>query len=220
MREPAYRYLDLAALGPQERYKLLIGAIVPRPIAFVSSVNAKGQANLAPFSFFMGVGADPPALAISPMRRGDGSPKDTLRNLEETGEFVVNFVSYALREAMNWASADWPPDVDEFAVSGLTPLPSVRVRPPRVAESPLHFECRVLHILPIGKGPLSGTLVVGEVLAAHVHPALYEEGRIRLEAYDPIGRLGGSAYVRVRTDVFELPRPDPEAIATYLQRNR
>jgi flavin reductase (DIM6/NTAB) family NADH-FMN oxidoreductase RutF len=215
-----HRLLELSRMDVQERYKLLIGSIVPRPIALVSTVNREGQPNLAPFSFFMGVGANPPAVAISPMRRGDGSRKDTLRNIEETGQFVVNCISFALAEAMNRASADWPQEVDEFAVSELTPIESLRVRPPRVAESPIQFECQLLHLLPIGEGPLSGTLVVGQVLVAHVREELYEEGRIRLEAYDPIGRLGGSAYVRVRTDVFELPRPGPEIISTYFKAER
>ena len=153
--------IDPATIDTRTTYKLMIGMIVPRPIAFVSTVSAAGVLNLAPFSFFTGLGANPPAVCFCPSNRADGSHKDTLVNIEATGEFVVNMVSEAIAEQMNLTSGEYPPDVDEFALSGLTPTPSQAVKPPRVRESPAAMECRLLQVVRISPLPDGGNLVIG-----------------------------------------------------------
>ena len=150
----------------QSIYKLLIGCVVPRPIAWVSSISAEAIANVAPFSFFMAVCNDPPTLAFSSGRR-EGSKKDTVQNIEYTRDFVVNMVDDALAEQMNLTSGEYPPDVDEFALTGLTAAASIKVKAPRVAEAPISMECRVVQMLPVGHGPHS--LVLGEIFYFHIH---------------------------------------------------
>jgi flavin reductase (DIM6/NTAB) family NADH-FMN oxidoreductase RutF len=195
--------LDPQTLASNDIYKLLIGCVVPRPIAWVSSVDADGVANVAPFSFFMGVCGDPPTLAFSSGRR-QGAKKDTLSNLEHTGDFVVNIVDDALAEQMNLSAGDYAPDVDEFALTGLTAAPGVKVQAPRVAESPVNMECRVVQIIPVGRGPHS--LVLGEIVYFHVRDDLYHHGRIDQHALRPVGRLAGQLYTHVH-DIFEMIRP-------------
>lgn len=136
-------------------YKLMVGLIVPRPIAFVSTISADGVRNLAPFSFFTGISANPPVICFSPMVRGtDGSRKDTLRNVEAVKEFVVNVVSEEFAEKMNVCSTEFPADVDEFEMSGLTPVASDLVKPPRVQESHISMECRLVEIVEVSSKPL------------------------------------------------------------------
>lgn len=199
--------LDPAALGEAAAYKLLIGCVVPRPIAWVSTVDAAGVRNLAPFSFFMGVCGDPPTIAFSSGPR-DGGRKDTVRNAEASGEFVVNVVDDAHAEAMNASSGEYPPEVDEFVVAGLEAAPGVRVRAPRVATAPIVLECRVAQIVRVGHGPHS--VVFGEVVYMHVRDDLYQPatGRIDVAALHPVGRLAGHLYSRTH-DVFEMKRPNP-----------
>ncbi|HET7010719.1 MAG TPA: flavin reductase family protein [Anaerolineales bacterium] len=207
--------MDIAAdaLPWSTVYKLLIGAVVPRPIGWISTLDEGGRRNLAPFSFFNAVSAKPPHVVFSPMiRETDAGVKDTLANLRATGEFVVNIVTEALAQAMNITSTEFPADVDEFEAAGLTAAPSRIVRPPRVAESPVHFECRVAHLLELGDGPGGSTLVVGRVVHVHVDPSVLLDGdKIDLDRLRPIGRLSGAAYCRV-TDRFEMKRP-PSQIA-------
>jgi flavin reductase (DIM6/NTAB) family NADH-FMN oxidoreductase RutF len=192
---------------PANIYKLMVGAIVPRPIAFVSSLSAEGVPNLAPFSFFTGISANPPVVCFSPMIRGsDGLSKDTLRNIEETREFVVNIVSEDFAQQMNACSAEFPPDVNEFTVSGLTPVPSEVVRPPRVKESRIHMECRAMLVVHVSAKPLGGSLVMGEVLRFHVDDALFSDYKVDPDLLRAIGRMGGPTYSRT-TDRFEMPRP-------------
>jgi flavin reductase (DIM6/NTAB) family NADH-FMN oxidoreductase RutF len=200
--------LDPAALSQTDNYKLMIGAIVPRPIAFVSTVSPEGLLNVAPFSFFNGVCSNPPTLLFTTVRRSsDGQKKDTLTNIEATQEFVVNVVSEAMAVPMNQASAEYPPDVSEFDACGLTPAPSSHVRPAGVAESPVRMECRLLQVVHIGNdAPGSGDIVIGQIVAYHLRADVYAQGRVSLEALRPIGRLAGAAYCRV-TDVFTLERP-------------
>ena len=197
-------------LPHQSIYKLLTGAILPRPIGWVSTVDADGRPNLAPFSFFNAVCSNPPTVVFCPMIRSlDGKTKDTLNNVRATNEFVVNIVSEDLAEAMNLSSVEAPPDVSEFEFARVTAEPSVTVRPPRVKESRVHFECRVRQIVEIGSEPGGGCLVIGEVLHIHVDDTVLTGGdKILLAALKPIGRLAGGGYVRV-TDVFELERPKP-----------
>jgi flavin reductase (DIM6/NTAB) family NADH-FMN oxidoreductase RutF len=200
-------------LDPETRpwssvYKILIGAIVPRPIGWISTVDANGRRNLAPFSFFNAVSGRPPHVVFSPMiRETDTGEKDTLRNVRATGEFVVNIVTEALAQAMNLTSTELPPEIDEFDLAGLTATPSVAVRAPRVAESPIHLECRVAHLWEIGDTPGAATLVVGRVVHLHVDSSvLLGEDKIDLARLQPIGRLSGAGYCRV-TDVFDMARP-------------
>ena len=188
-------------------YKLMVGAIVPRPIAFVSTVSPAGVLNLAPFSFFTGISANPPVICFSPMVRGsDGRRKDTLCNIEATREFVVNIVSEDFAQAMNTCSAEFPPEVDEFCESGLTPIASDLVRPPRVAESRINMECRLVQIVHVSPKPLGGSLVIGEIVRFHVADELFQEYRIDPDKLRAIGRMGGPTYTRT-TDRFEMERP-------------
>ena len=196
------------ALSRRSLYKILIGSIVPRPIGWISTVNAGGQPNLAPFSFFNVVCPKPPTVLFCPMIRGtDGKAKDTLNNVKATGEFVVNIVSENLAAAMVASSVEIAPEVNEFELTGLATAPSIVVRPPRVAESLIHFECKLSQMIEIGNQPGGGSVVLGEIVHLHVDErVLFGEDKIDLAALKPIGRLAGSAYVRV-TDIYEMERP-------------
>ena len=199
--------VDPGAADPRNIYKLMIGTIVPRPIAIVSSLSADGIRNLAPYSFFTGISANPPVICFSPMvRSSDGKHKDTLNNIEATREFVVNIVSEEFAEKMNLCSGEYPPEVDEFQVSGLTPVPSDLVKPARVAESHVNMECRLLQIVRVSEKLLGGSLVLGEVVRFHVDDALFDDFRIDPAKLRAIGRMGGTSYART-TDLFDLRRP-------------
>jgi len=199
--------IDPEAAGPQNIYKLMVGVIVPRPIAFVSTVDSEGNRNLAPFSFFTAVSANPPVIAFSPLVRGsDSNRKDTLRNIEATGEFVVNIVSEDFGEAMNRTAPEYPPEVDEFEIAGLTPLASELVRPPRVAESRIHMECRLVQVVQVSTKPLGGSIVLGEVLRFHVADELFDNYKIDPDKLRAIARMGGPTYART-TDRFQMERP-------------
>jgi flavin reductase (DIM6/NTAB) family NADH-FMN oxidoreductase RutF len=196
---------DPQIVAPQSIYKLLIGCVVPRPIAWVSSLSEDTVPNLAPFSFFMAVCNNPPTLAFSSGRRED-KKKDTVRNIEYTQDFVVNLVDDALAEQMNLTSGEYPPEVDEFALTGLTAAPGIKVKAPRVVEAPISMECRVVQILPVGHGPHS--LVLGEIVYFHIRDDLYNPstGRIDMHRLHPVGRLAGNLYTHVH-DIFEMKRP-------------
>jgi flavin reductase (DIM6/NTAB) family NADH-FMN oxidoreductase RutF len=201
---------DPAALPGSTPYRLLISMIVPRPIAFVSTRSLEGRLNLAPFSFFMGVAGEPPLLALSVSTRA-GEPKDTARNLLETGEFVVNAATEDLAEAVNLASGDWPEDVDEFALTHLTPAPSMRVAPPRVLEAAFSLECRTHTVVPLGAAPTDTRLIIGEVVWMHVKDEVLEPGSETPRLVDatrlkPIARLGRNLYTRLG-EVFAADRP-------------
>jgi flavin reductase (DIM6/NTAB) family NADH-FMN oxidoreductase RutF len=199
--------LDPAALAARDVYRLMIGVITPRPIAWVSTVSPGGVTNLAPFSFFAGVSANPPTIVFSPVNRADGSKKDTVLNIEASGEFVVNIVSYAAREAMNATSEELPYEVSEIDRAGVATLPSERVRPPRVAEAPVQLECVLHQLVPVGAGPLAANLIIGRIVLIHVvDRALDDKGRVDPRVLDTIGRMGGTSYART-TDLFSLPRP-------------
>jgi flavin reductase (DIM6/NTAB) family NADH-FMN oxidoreductase RutF len=185
----------------------MVGAIVPRPIAFVSSLSADGVRNLAPFSFFTAISANPPVICFSPLVRGtDGSLKDTLRNIRETGEFVVNIVSESFAPQMNICSAEYPREVDEFLKSGLTPVASEIVKPPRVKESMVNMECTLVQIIEISAKPLGGSLVIGEVRRFHVQDEVGDQFKIDPDRLRAIGRMGGATYART-TDRFDMERP-------------
>jgi flavin reductase (DIM6/NTAB) family NADH-FMN oxidoreductase RutF len=199
---------DPAALPWKSVYKLLTGSVVPRPIAWVSTVDPTDAANLAPFSFFSVVSSRPPIVAFTAgVRSTDLGQKDTLRNIRATGEFVVNIVTEPLAEAMNLTSTEFPPGVDEFQAAGLTAVPSTAVAPPRVAESPIHFECRLHQIVDVGPEPGGGALILGQVVHIHVDPSvLLGEDKIDIGKLRPIGRLAGADYCRT-ADVFQMVRP-------------
>lgn len=201
--------IDPADLKPQEFYRLLNSAVAPRPIAFVSTVSAGGYVNLAPFSFFNVFGFNPPLLVFSPTRNRHGHKKHSLLNVEEVPEVVINVVSHPMVEQTSLASAEFDRHVSEFAKAGFTEMPSERVRPPRVAESPVAFECVVRQLLPVGEGPGAGTLVICEVVLAHVNEAiLTANGTVDPHRIDLVGRLGGDWYVRASHDaLFEVARP-------------
>jgi flavin reductase (DIM6/NTAB) family NADH-FMN oxidoreductase RutF len=198
--------LDPRTMKPESTYKLLIGCVVPRPIAWVSTVDADGVNNLAPFSFFMGVCQEPPTIAFSSGPRAQDR-KDTVRNAELTEDFVVNVVDDDRAEQMNLTSGEYPPAIDEFALTGLTAAPSVRVRAPRVLEAPVSLECRLSRIIPVGRGPHS--LVLGEIVYFHVRDDVYDRatGRVDIGRLRPVGRLAGHQYARIH-DIFEMKRPD------------
>ena len=198
--------IDPAATDPREIAKLLVGAVVPRPIAFVSTISAAGVSNLAPFSYFTVVSANPPVICFAPIVRRDGSRKDTLLNIEATGEFVVNVVSEDFGAQMNLCSGEYPPEVDEFAVSGLTPVASDLVKPPRVKESRVNMECRLVQVIHVSAKPGGGSLVLGEVVRFHVDNAIVSNNAIDPDKLRPIGRMGGPTYVRT-TDRFDMERP-------------
>jgi len=189
--------------------RVLTGVVVPRPIAFVSTMSASGLVNLSPFSFFNAVAYDPPTLVFSCSKYAAGWPdkkKDTLANIEETGEFVVNVVVDDIAEAMNQTAAEYPTEVNEFEVAGLTPAPSDLVRPPRVAESPVNMECRLVQVVPIGEGRHQHGLVIGEIVLLHIRDDIISGHRINHQKLRPTGRLAGNMYCHTG-DVFELPRP-------------
>jgi flavin reductase (DIM6/NTAB) family NADH-FMN oxidoreductase RutF len=203
--------LDPADCQPRQIYKLMTGIIVPRPVAIVSTVDKNGAANLAPFSFFTGIGSNPPSVLFCPVIRAAGAAgndmrKDTLRNVEETGVFVVNVVSEAIAAAANATAAEVAPDVDEFVLSGLTPAPSQAVRPARVAESPAQMECRLLQVIYTSREPGAGVVVLGEVVRFHVREDLLEDFRVDASRLDAVGRMAGNTWVRTRGR-FELVRP-------------
>jgi flavin reductase (DIM6/NTAB) family NADH-FMN oxidoreductase RutF len=203
--------VDPAATDYQSVYKLLIGSVVPRPIAFVSTISPEGTFNVAPFSFFAVASANPPILVFNPSLRGnpDGPGehrKDTLRNITTAREFVVNIVSEEFAAKMNLCSGDYPSEVDEFQVTGLTPVPSDLVRAPRVAESHVNMECRLLYTLSMSGLVSGGNLVFGEVIRFHVDDALFQNYRIDPDKLRAIGRMGGASYTRTR-DRFDMIRP-------------
>jgi flavin reductase (DIM6/NTAB) family NADH-FMN oxidoreductase RutF len=201
---------DPAVCEQRQTYKLMTGIIVPRPVALVSTVDSSGNVNLAPFSFFSGVGSAPPTVLFCPaLRAKPGEPpqrKDTLRNVEETGEFVINIVSDAISAKANTAAAEVAPEVDEFQLARLTPLASKVVRPPRVAESPAQMECRLLQVIYTSHIPAGGVIVLGEVLRFHVREDLVEDFRVDPAGLDAVGRMAGNTWVRTR-DRIELIRP-------------
>jgi flavin reductase (DIM6/NTAB) family NADH-FMN oxidoreductase RutF len=211
-------------LAHREFYGLLLSAVGPRPIAWVSSLSASGRPNLAPFSFFNAVCANPPLLAFAPSMRlprksetaiaysaghPAGMPKDTLRNIRETGEFVINVVTFELAEVMNLTSGDYDATISEFEVAKVASAPSKVVRPRRVAESPVSFECKLHQILDFNAGPEGGSLVIGEIVSIHVDERHLKEGRLDRNSLDLIGRMGGMQYTRT-AQRFEMVRPKVE----------
>ncbi len=201
-----------AEISHSELYSIMLNSVAPRPIAWVSTASAAGEFNLAPFSFFNAVCIDPPLLAFAPAFRqsqvdiGSGVAKDTLRNVRETKEFVVNLVTYELAEAMNVTSGEYDATVNEFDLAKVSPQPSTMVRPPRVGESPVSFECTLHQILEFSPAPTSSSLVIGRIVAIHVNDAHLKDGKLDRNSLDLIGRMGGMQYTRTQQR-FEMVRP-------------
>ncbi|MBN4664592.1 flavin reductase family protein [Pandoraea nosoerga] len=201
--------LDPAALDEASLYNFMMSTILPRPVAWISTIDALGRTNLAPYAYFMGVCCVPmtvlfcPVVPPPPLRK-----KDTLRNIEAVPEFVVNMASAACIEAVNLSAAPLPPGESEFDLTGVTPVPSSRVKPPRVKEAAVAFECRVRDIIEISAAPGGGWVVLGTVLAAHVEDTLLDPVtyQVDLKALRPVGRLGGGAFVNAASDTFTLTR--------------
>ena len=202
-------YLDAREISSRDAYRLLISSVVPRPIGWVSTVSGDDVGNLAPFSFFMAATGNPPTVVLSTSFR-EGEPKDTLANVKQIPEFVLNVVSEDVAEAMNATSEEFPADVDELVAAGLTAVPSSRVRPVRVAEAPITMECKVVQLVPVGDPTTGSTLIIGEVLAWHVRDDVFdgERMRIRMDQLRAVGRMAGDGYCRTR-DQFEMIRPNP-----------
>ncbi|MEO0340570.1 MAG: flavin reductase family protein, partial [Bacteroidota bacterium] len=191
-------------------YHLLSGAVAPRPICFASTVDAEGNVNLSPYSFFNVFSSKPPMLIFSPVRKGrDNTTKDTHKNILQTKEVVINMVNFPIVEQMSLTSTSYPAEVNEFVKAGLTEIPSEKVRPPRVAESPVSFECVVDDVMELGSGPGAGNLVLARVVLIHVQSDLLDEDqKIDTTKIDLVARMGGSWYTRANADaLFEIPRP-------------
>ena len=199
--------IDPETLAPRDRYQLLIGSILPRPIAWVSTVSPEGKTNLAPFSFFTGITAVPMSVVFAPVNNRHGIEKDTLINVRATRQFVVNLATEDNAEKMNETSAAFPYGVSEFEKAGLTAVPSRKVRPPRVKESPVAMECELLRIVDLSEGPMGGHLVIGKVVLFHADDKVWNAGKLRHQDLKTIGRMEGAWYARTR-DAFELPRPE------------
>jgi flavin reductase (DIM6/NTAB) family NADH-FMN oxidoreductase RutF len=200
--------IDFTALKPRVAYQWMTSTILPRPIAWVSTVSPDGRTNLAPFSFFQGVTANPPTLMFVPVNTRDGTKKDTVRNIELVPEFVVNLVPFSLAEQMNNCAALLPYGESEFSAFGVEHAPSERVRPPRVAASPVAYECTLEQVVHIGTGPLAANVIFGRIIVAHISDSILGAGGFPDSSkLDLIGRLGGEDYTRTR-ETFSIPRPD------------
>lgn len=200
--------IDFTSLSPRNAYQWMTSTIMPRPIAWVSTVSPEGKTNLAPFSFFQGITGNPPTLMFVPVNNRDGRKKDTLRNIELSKEFVVNLVPHAMAGKMNDTAAQLPYGESEFARFGIRELPSDKVKAPRVEGSPVSFECRLDQIVLIGEGPIAANVVFGRILALHVSDDMIGPGGLPDHArLDLVGRMGGEDYATTR-DTFNLARPD------------
>lgn len=203
--------IDCEQSNRAELYKLMISIVVPRPIAWISTINKAGVPNLAPFSFFNAFSVDPPILGIGIGSKRDLDdqgqsfvrPKDTFLNIEETGEFVVNMTNKNLAQKMNQSSANYKSHEDEFEKVGLTAVPSEKIIAPRVKECDLSMECSLYQSIPLG----ATNLVLGKILVIHAHDSIYKDGAAMIESCQPIGRLGGTSYCHVDS-IFDIPRPE------------
>jgi flavin reductase (DIM6/NTAB) family NADH-FMN oxidoreductase RutF len=199
--------IDVARTPVVEVYQALVGIVTPRPIAWVTTVDRAGRVNLAPFSFFNAFGANPPVVVFSPTNRRDGSKKDTLLNVEATGEFVVHAAVASLAEKINATSKELPPGESEVEYASLHTTQSVKVRPPRLVEAPVAMECKVRQVIPIGSGAIAANLVIGEVVMMHVDDAVLDaNGRVDPRKLKTVARLGQDYWCHT-SDLFEQKRP-------------
>ncbi|MBL7852143.1 MAG: flavin reductase family protein [Cyclobacteriaceae bacterium] len=203
--------IDPKAIPVPKMHSYLLGAVVPRPIALASTIDTDGHVNLSPFSFFNVFSANPPILVFSPARRGrDNTTKHTYENVKAVPEVVINIVNYRIVEQVSLASCEYPREVNEYVKAGLTPLASEVVKPPRVAESPVQFECKVNQVIELGSGGAAGNLVICEVLRMHIDPAVLDvQGRIDPFKLDAVARMGADYYLRAQGEgVFTVPKPN------------
>lgn len=203
------RHIEPKDVEVREVFSYLLGGIAPRPIALVSTLSADGIPNLSPFSFFNAFGANPPTVAFAPSRRGrDGTNKDTYHNLIATKECVVQMVSYNMVEQVSLASTEYDVSIDEFIKSGLTPIASDIVKPPRVAESLFQMECKMQQMIKLGDGPSSGNLAICEVVKFHIAEKIFDGDRIDPQTIDLVARMGADFYCRASGEaVFEVEKP-------------
>ncbi|WNB18351.1 flavin reductase family protein [Marivirga arenosa] len=205
----SYKEIDPKSIKTPELHALLLGTIAPRPIAFASTIDKEGNVNLSPFSFFNVFGANPPILIFSPARRGrNNTTKHSYENVKEVAEVVINIANYPMVEQMSLSSTEYEKGVNEFIKSGLTEAKSTKVKPPRVAESPIAFECKVNEVIETGPNGGAGNLVICEVIHIHVNEEILDEnGKVDPFKLDPIGRLGGNWYSRSKNALFEVEKP-------------
>ncbi|SMG29865.1 NADH-FMN oxidoreductase RutF, flavin reductase (DIM6/NTAB) family [Marivirga sericea] len=205
----SYKEVDPKSIKTPELHALLLGAIAPRPIAFASTIDKEGNVNLSPFSFFNVFGSNPPILIFSPARRGrNNTTKHSYDNVKEIAEVVINIANYPMVEQMSLASTEYDKGVNEFVKAGFTQANSTKVKPPRVAESPVAFECKVKQVIETGEDGGAGNLVICEVIHIHIDEEILDEnGKIDPLKLDPIGRLGGNWYSRSKNALFEVEKP-------------
>jgi len=202
--------IDPKEIPVPKMHSYLLGAVAPRPIAFASTIDKAGHINLSPFSFFNVFSANPPIMVFSPSRRGkNNTTKHTYENVLEVPEVVINIVNYAIVHQASLSSTEYDKGVNEFIKSGLTQVSSVRVKPPRVGESPVSFECKVNEVIPLGDQGGAGNLVICEVLLMHVKEEVLDaDGKIDQSKLDPVARMGGDYYCRAHSDaIFKVPKP-------------
>ena len=209
-----YKIYYMLSINPKEistgkLHGYLLGAVAPRPIAFASTIDENGNSNLSPFSFFNVFGSNPPTMIFSPARRVRGNTtKHTLQNIEKIKEVVINVVNYDIVHQMSLSSSEYPEGVNEFEKAGFTMLPSDEIKPFRVSESPVQFECKVTDVIYTGKEGGAGNLIVCEVVKIHIHDAILDaDGMIDQHKIDLVARAGGSYYSRARDGFFEIPKP-------------
>ena len=205
----SFKTINTKDATTREIQSVLTTAIAPRPIAFASTVDAEGNPNLSPFSFFNAFGANPPILIFSPARRGkDNTTKHTFDNVKEVPEVVINMVNFEMVEQMSLSSADFPKEVNEFEKAGFTPIPSESIRPFRVKESPVQFECSVQQVIETGAEGGAGNLVICHVNKIHINEdVLNSDGGLNSELLDLVGRMGGNDYIRSSKAIFTIPKP-------------
>ena len=201
--------IDPKEVSTGQLHGYMLGAVAPRPIAFASTIDAKGNVNLSPFSFFNVFSANPPIMIFSPARRGrDNTTKHTYENVLEVKEVVINVVNYAIVQQMSLSSTEYAAGVNEFTKAGLTELASETIQPPRVAEAPVQFECKVNEVVSLGTEGGAGNLVICEVLKMHINEAILDaNGKIDPILLDPVSRMGGNWYGRAKEGMFEVPKP-------------
>lgn len=201
--------IDPKEVGTGQLHQYLLGAIGPRPIAFASTIDAEGRPNLSPFSFFNVFGANPPTLIFSPARRGrDNTVKHTYNNVKAVAEVVINIVNYAMVQQTSLSSTEYAEGVNEFEKAGFTMLKSVLIKPFRVAESPVQFECKVKEVVETGQEGGAGNLVICEVVKVHIQEEVLDEaGKIDQHKIDQVARMGGNWYTRANLGMFEVEKP-------------
>lgn len=202
--------LDPVQLDTKEVHKILLSSVAPRPIAFASTVDLKGNVNLSPFSYFNVFSSNPPILIFSPSRRvRDNTTKHTLENAKETKEVVINMVNYSIVEQMSQTSREYDKGVNEFVETGLTEVPSLKVKPPRVLESPISFECTVDNIVSLGESGGAGQLIIAKVIQIHINKDYLDtEGNIDSEKLELVARMGGDWYTKANKEsMFKIPKP-------------